>query len=321
MPRSPRSPQARRRLGLRGWVSRLGCSLLVALVTLEICLRLAGWALLSLRRHEADLQMAQEPGAFRMLHIGESTTFGLGVQPEEAYPAILARILEQRRPERRFVSIDRGVPGLVTSAMERTLGEKLAVVRPDLVTILAGANDYNEELNGLQAWDESWLPGPVARLVSGLRVYKALRLALELMRPEVRVDHGEVIYYHHGGSKNLLYETPRDEPKVAEVTLQLESNLRKMIAACQKAGALVVLVGYIQSVEENKVLERVAKETGVPYVSTYLEPEARSPGLFLEDGWHPSPAGHRHIAERIAAVLEPLISTRVTTPTQPSGLH
>jgi lysophospholipase L1-like esterase len=280
----------------------------VTLVALEICLRLVGWATLTLRARQPDAGTQQGP-VLRMLHLGESTTFGLGVRPDEAYPAVVAEILKAQFPAQQFVSINRGVPGLVTSAMERTIDEKLATVRPHLVTIMAGANDFNEELNGLRSAAAVIPAEGLRRVVQNLRVYKFVWLALQLTRPGVRLEQGEVIYYHHGGSKNILYETQRNERKVAEVSSQLELNLRQMIDACRNRGATVALVGYIQAFEENSILIRVAKETGVPYVSTYLEPEARQQSLFTSDGWHPSALGHRHIATRISEMVAPLIST------------
>jgi lysophospholipase L1-like esterase len=308
-----RRPEGSGRIGIR--VLGSAVSLMVLVVALELGLRLAGWATLTLRARQAGGDASQRPGIVRMLHLGESTTFGLGVKREEAYPAIVAEDLRTRHPGHEFVSTNRGVPGLVTSAMERTLNEKLTLIHPRLVTIMAGANDFNEELNGLASQDR-FLPQRVAGLLSSLRIYKTLWLGFQLMRPSVRLEQGEVIYYHHGGSKNILYETPRDEQRIAEVTFQLEDNLRRMIGAARKAGSIVLLVGYIQAIEENKILMRVANETAVPYVSTYLEPEARRRDLFVADGWHPSALGHRYIADRIAAVVDPLITKALPLPSR-----
>ena len=157
---------------------------MLLLASLEVGLRLAGWATLALRARRAGIDAGQDAW-HGFLHLGESTTFGLGVAREEAYPAVVAGLLEKRHPGNRFVSVNRGVPGLVTSAMRRTLGEKLAIVHPTLVTIMAGANDFNDELNGLDS--RSRTPEGMDFL-SALRVYKAGWLALQLMRPDVRLD-------------------------------------------------------------------------------------------------------------------------------------
>jgi lysophospholipase L1-like esterase len=286
-----------RRLG--GWLGRASFSILLLVVLAEITLRLAGLITVTMRARQVENDLASLPSAVRLLHIGESTTFGLGVKPDEAYPAVLARLLEERYPARRFVALNRGVPGLTTTAMLRTLPGKLQAVRPDLVTIMAGANDYNDQLNGLRPAEETWLPPPI----SGLRVYKMIRLAVELARSDVKRENGEVLFYRHGASKNILYEEPRDAEKIARVTKDLRANLAEMIRVCRRHGVPVVLVGYIQAIEENAVLSAVAAEEGIPYVPTFVHLHERPPALFGEDGWHPSPIGHRHIAGKIDDAL------------------
>jgi lysophospholipase L1-like esterase len=288
------------------WSVRSVVFLLVLALSLEVGLRLAGKTTLWFRARQTG--ESGQPGAVQLLHLGESTTFGLGVAPTEAYPALVADLLEKRHPESRFVSINRGVPGLVTTSMVQTMDDKLSQIRPAVVTIMAGANDFNEELNRISSGN-GVLPKSLSDALANLRIYKAAWLAAQLAQPGVRLDQGEVIYYHHGGSKNILYDTPQDERKIATITERLEANLRSMIRDCRKAGTAVVLIGYIQGYKENQILQHVAQETGVPYVSTYLEPSERPRTLFLADGWHPSPLGHRHIAEQVVGVVDTLLSS------------
>jgi lysophospholipase L1-like esterase len=288
------------------WLGRIGFAVVFSLVLIELVLRLLGWMTLRVRGPGGE---APDPSALRILHLGESTTFGLGVEPQQAYAAVVADILRQRHPERRFQFFNRGVPGLVTASMLRTLPDKLAELRPDLITILAGANDYNEQLNGLENPDGFWLPSPLASFVHGLRLYKMGRLALDLTMPGVKLEHGEVIYYRHGASANILYETPSDPAKIAAVTARLEANLEKIITLGHQAGAQVLLVGYLQVTEENKVLRRVADRAGVLFVSTFIDRDRRPADLFIADGWHPSPAGHRHIAEAIVNAIESILAS------------
>jgi lysophospholipase L1-like esterase len=281
---------------------RAAFALLLLAVLLELALRLTGGVRLALRER-AVADAAGAGSAVRILHVGESTTYGLGVDPEQAYPAVLAGLLAQRDPQGRFFSYNRGVPGLTSTAMLRSLDEKLEAVRPSVVVIMAGANDFNERLNGVWGPDDGWLPTPLRAAVEDLRLYRVARLALELSRPGVELRDGEILYFRHGASVNLLYDEARDELRIAQVTARLESNLERMIQSSREAGARVLLVGYIQSYEENRILERVAVGAGIPYVSTFIAPEHRTPDLFTEDGWHPSAAGHRHIAGRIAESL------------------
>ena len=108
--------------------------LLLVALALEVGLRAVGWATLWMRERQAG--ESWQPGTVRLLHLGESTTFGLGVAPAEAYPAVVGDILKKRYPTRRFVSVNRGVPGLVTTAMAQTLNGKLSQIKPTVVTIM-----------------------------------------------------------------------------------------------------------------------------------------------------------------------------------------
>jgi lysophospholipase L1-like esterase len=276
----------------------------VLLFAAEGALRLAGWITLTRRARQA----AADVGAadLRILSIGESTTFGLGVAPEEAYPAVLGPLLESALAGRKVASLNRGVPGLTTAAMVRSLPEKLALYRPQVVTIMAGANDYNAQLNGLEDPVDGLLPAVLGRWVADLRLYKMARLAMEQRRPGVKVEGGEILFYRHGASRNILYDEPRDADRIAAVTARLEENLEVLIGLCRAAGARPALVGYIQAIEENRVLERVAARAGVPYVSSFVHLDQRPPDLFGADGWHPSPRGHRHIAAALAPVVADL---------------
>lgn len=280
--------------------AKLVLVLLVIIAGLELTLRLAGSVILALKTGSAQ---TPDPGVFRILHLGESTTYGLEVPSEQTYVAQLESLLKESRPERPVQSFNRGVPGIVTTSMLQTLPDKLSSLRPDLVIIMAGANDFNEELNGLQPPGASQLPA----WVRGIRLYKVVRLALDMLRKDVKVEHGEVIYFKYGGSKAILYDTPRDEEKISQVTARFEDNLGLMIELCRQAGARVILVGYLQAFQENEMLRRTAQRWGIPYADCFIYPQRRSPSLFTADGWHPSASGHRHIAQTLLPLVAPLL--------------
>jgi len=279
----------------------------IAFVALEGGLRALGWVTLRVRGGNDT----PDRTAYRILYLGESTTFGLGVNPEEAYPVVATALLAERHPDRRFQGFNRGVPGMVTNAMLITLPEKLDTLAPNAVVILAGANDFNEELNHIESAESWWIPAALVPFVRELRLYKTVRLALELMRPDVGrqnfLQHGEVVYYRHGTSGNILYDPPRDEAKIARVTAQLEANLTTMIERSRQGGAEVVVLGYTRSAAESDIAERVAVRTGALWVPMLLSQEEQTPDLFTADGWHPSAKGHRLIAEKLVPALETLL--------------
>jgi hypothetical protein len=96
--------------------------------------------------HEASL----DPADIRILALGESTTFGLGVAPGEAYPKRLEQLLREKTGRETTV-YNVGVPGQTSVSILRTIDQQMWKYRPDLVLCLFGINDTNEALNDLSA--------------------------------------------------------------------------------------------------------------------------------------------------------------------------
>jgi hypothetical protein len=85
------------------------------------------------------------------------------------------------------------------------------------------------------------------------------------------------------------------------------------ILRARAAGVPVVLVGYhLAPNYEDPIIARVTAEEGVPYIATGIPPQERRPELFTADGWHPSALEHRRMAERIAAVVGPMLIGNAT---------
>jgi acyl-CoA thioesterase-1 len=86
-------------------------------------------------------------------------------------------------------------------------------------------------------------------------------------------------------------------------------NLRQIIQAIQREGALVVLVG-VRSVSladrYGGHFERLARDTGCVFVSDILAGILNDPSK-KSDQIHPNDAGYRLMAERIAAAVRPFL--------------
>jgi len=96
---------------------------------------------------------------------------------------------------------------------------------------------------------------------------------------------------------------------------EIRSNLQRIIARGQGAGARVVLAGiklplsfpadYRRSFEE--IYPALAREYGLPLVPFLLEGVGGEPRLNQGDGLHPNAAGYRRVADVIWPVLEPVL--------------
>ncbi len=294
------------------------------LCAVEVSLRLAGWYLLRSRARAIEAKMPA--GGYRMLFLGESTTYGLWVEPHDAYPAQAAALLEARHPGTRFLAFNRGIPSITTSAILRTLPEKLRLVSPQLVVILAGVNDFHTQYNGVRVPGEGWLPRPIGDAVGDLRIYRLIALWIDLRDPKVKLEQGDwtdqrsptgmaldqkELFYDLGSGHHLLADPrPGDDQLVAAATAKLEENLAQMIALSRASGAQVVVMGYLGAATENGILERAAKRAGVPFVPTWLPSDGteRPPQLFARDHFHPTKEGHRLMAERLVDGLERLVA-------------
>ena len=84
-------------------------------------------------------------GAYRIVALGESTTFGMTLQPEDKpWPEVLEQIIRQRLKTRRPVQvINAGVPTYsLQDSLDRLPGQILPL-QPDMIITYHGANGFN----------------------------------------------------------------------------------------------------------------------------------------------------------------------------------
>jgi acyl-CoA thioesterase-1 len=87
----------------------------------------------------ALLAMAAAPGRMRILILGDSLTEGFGVDPKQAYPALVQKKLDSLFPG-KYEVLGAGISGSTTaSALGRLKWH--AKAKPDFVLITLGSND------------------------------------------------------------------------------------------------------------------------------------------------------------------------------------
>ena len=83
---------------------------------------------------------AKRPGVFRILCLGDSSTFGMNVDDADPYPQVLQRLLDERAPG-RFEVLNLGVPGYSSRQGLELLRQQALKYQPDLVVFAFGTND------------------------------------------------------------------------------------------------------------------------------------------------------------------------------------
>src|SRR5204863_5478399 len=112
-PAASRDSRPRREPRVKVFAQRLllvTFGLVLAAIALEGLLRVAA-AILPQRLQRAVTRQERppEPGEVRILCVGDSHTYGVGVEPDESYPAQLEQVLQARGVPARVVN--GGAPG------------------------------------------------------------------------------------------------------------------------------------------------------------------------------------------------------------------
>ena len=97
-----------------------------------------------------DFPRAKPPGELRVLHVGDSFTFGHNVEDRETLPARLQQLLEERCGEATVINA--GLSGS-TILGQAAMIERGLSLEPDLVVLMYHENDL-DELAFVRIWDQ-----------------------------------------------------------------------------------------------------------------------------------------------------------------------
>jgi acyl-CoA thioesterase I len=183
------------------------------------------------------------------------------------YAPILKAMLELHQPERRFRFLNVGQSGYTSTHGKELTFTQLLSQKPDLVTIKFGANDSKHFGNPNQ-------PSLVSQ--------DEYRENLDAMvRGFQRHTKAHIV---------LLSPTPVIESLVNSSLAYQSVYMTWDNADIRGFGA---------------VLKDIAQKRGLSFVDLYsIFGDTPNPSLYLEDGLHPSPAGHELILSRMLLTLE-----------------
>lgn len=251
-------------------------------------------------------------GVTRVVCIGDSSTYGWGVEEDEAFPARLPAALAARGTAKAEV-YNLGHPGY-TSWQGRLLLDRIGRARPQAVVISYGPNDQSKagvSDRALHGRDATILAG-VSRTVEHLALYRAMNRALLS------------VWTPTGGtaSKDLVVRVPLGEYR---------DNLAEIVRRVQAWGGTPILLAISNHREYGAMMRRVAGESNTRYrdadaIYEAALPEVRtrpaefaktlariedgvgplesSPQFFVKiDATHPNPVGHELIARALAGLM------------------
>lgn len=264
---------------------------------------------LGFRGKEFTLQ--KQPGVRRVVCLGASTTYGIYVPPEQAYPSQLEDLL--RAGELNCEVINAGVPGYTSMELLLTLQVRVLPLDPDVVIIYEGRNEVFPEAFNNYAPDYSHY----------LKTGYCDRTTNYLNKELFRISHLYMLLATYKGDRfgwswrdehplygRIRYENqPTSEELVANLTDRsrtgtYRNNLEAMAGICNAKGIKLLLctmafrpeklatgiLRYDPAIFEalgeqvdrnNCVVREVASRQGLPVVETAAL--AAEPDLFVDD--------------------------------------
>ncbi len=300
--------------------------LVVVLALAEGAVRVAGWVL----RRDQILEQAR-PGANVIYCVGDSFTYGQGVDPSEAWPRVLASLLAASG-ERDVVVRTLAEPGRSSSVAMLEVAKALKAGDARLVLVMTGWNANDGDFAAWAAQHARAVPW-TARAdlwLSRSRLYRVVKHAATYRSRTLVLDDVEVIPQT---TAMQLYDF-RAYQEIAR------DNLRRIADLCHAAGVPCAFLTYPHQdlppnpytkteyyhalfgrtpigdadylVQDRRpgeiaidaVIRTVAESADIPLIDTqpaFLA--ATGGGLYLADWHHPTAKGHRIIAETVFTAL------------------
>jgi hypothetical protein len=284
---------------------------------------------------------------YRILSLGESSTFGIGVGDAQTYSSRLGVHLNEALPERHVTVANAGVPAWSSFQSLKYLELRGLELEPDLVLFYHELNDYlpsslrdssNNEIGALQTDRELYdsrlqrtrraffersalfrfLSYQIARLrIAGFGTADFDNPLLDIglpdigLAPRLKQRDGEAVARNEWVLGRRVSEPERLR------------NLEELQALARREGLSLVLIhpAYRHSERHTCLLTEFAERSGIPWFEAFDslhidgEPEESS---FL-DSMHPSREGHERLARDLAGFVAREVLRDGTGPAERAG--
>ncbi len=241
-----------------------------------------------------------DSGAYTIVCIGDSFTYGWGVDTLDTYPKQLERLLNGSKIMiKGFKVFNLGIPGS-NSSQHLKLIEELVTShnKPNLIILLTGANDaWNLSDSNLYEFVKKDKPYDYLGLkaktfLANLKIYnmlKVISLNMHRLPKESGFDPFKIIPKHEG---------------IDTVSLEklFEHNLSRIVKVCRDNQVGLIVQNYPRGdLYEDELTEKLCSSNKAIFVDTYgnfnnalKNVEFRD--LFLYDNSHPSQKGYEIMA-------------------------
>jgi lysophospholipase L1-like esterase len=267
-----------------------------------------------------ETEVPKPAGRLRIVVIGDSVAFGMGVNDADTFSQQLEQQLRAQRPEREIDVVNLAVPGYATRQEVALLERNVAVLKPDMVLLGFYENDLPDTIddNGVTGTRINvsrpaegqvlhMNPGPSSWIERQARRSRAVYIASHALKGLVHRGEGK-----QGSSMELDLLEGRASAELETAWQRVATQLERLQASATRsefvAGIVVLppreqVLGLYADSEYQRRVSRLAEHLGLFVIDPLpaLKASSHNKGaLFIPyDRNHPSAAGHRVIARAI----------------------
>jgi hypothetical protein len=233
-------------------------------------------------RSDREYSTTRLPNSIRIIGIGDSGMFGWNTDQNSDYMIQLETLLNKRGDGITYETINMGIPGYNTQQEVEMLRYKGLTYKPDIVIVGWCENDY--DLPFCMAQEQNFRRKDMSFLYELMfRREHFADVALNQIHDQRTFDSGKEPEYIRAGSGE----------KGVEAALSL---LKRM---GEKENFRVLVFGPMK-----ETIVGICKRVGIDFFNTHEKVPDTYPESYKVHAMHPSPDGHRVLAEHLAKALE-----------------
>jgi lysophospholipase L1-like esterase len=255
---------------------------------------------------------ASKDGAYRIVVLGESTTFGMTIQPDDKpWPELLEELIRERiKSARRVEVINGGVPAYTIVGNIHRLPREILPLKPDMIISYHGANAFS-------LIDSSMLPatGPAPPVYEDrpLKLAASIEHRLRMMafqrratrsRPRQNEPVIRPLESKYADAYRELIECARTNKirlALANFSVAVNQTSDPKVIDFYRGGGARNAIGFIRAnaVHSQIVRELAAQYPDICFVDTHPHLDGEHENFI--DTIHFSPEGERRMAENVFA--------------------